>query len=237
MCSANSPCGTVWHQLIVVDLLFSVQTGKNRTYRYADLHTVFFFQKCFFGFKYMQYKAEKLGTFLWKIRLYIQHGYIRYLVRKIPEGKDLESIDKKILSCYDITYNYNTRVSRRKNNTGNVVYVRFGHTFILFCDEREHKEFDKMESLDFRTSPLHFSGYSIGIKQDKPCIIIAPLRFKAIRKQAQTIALHNRKKIQAYFENISPFTFKGVATQKEKLLKEINKRRKKAGLPLIAWMQ
>ena len=88
-----------------------------------------------------------------------------------------------------------TRARRKQKGLANVVYVRFGQTFILMATPGEHAAFDKIVSRDFRECPLHFSGYSIGIKNKKPHVIIEPKRFKGIHTKAHKIALHNSGKV------------------------------------------
>ena len=182
-----------------------------------------------------KYEVHTLGQFLSKIALYLRYGYSRYAVREIPEGKDLASIDEKILKNYKVTYRHMARARRKKKGLANVVYVRFGQTFILMATSGEHAAFNNIVSHDFREAPFHFSGYSIGIKNNKPHIIIEPKRFERIHKRAHKIALHNSGKVTAYLHSMSPFRFAGVNDQRWKLFLEVNKRRKVARISRIKW--
>ena len=185
--------------------------------------------------KRTKYEVQTLGQFLSKVCLYLRYGYVRYAVREIPEGKDLAKIDEKILENYQVTYRHMTRARRKQKGLANVVYVRFGQTFILMATPGEHAAFDNIVSRDFRESPFHFSGYSIGIKNKKPNIIIEPKRFKRIHKKAHAIALHNPGRVTAYLHSMSPFRFAGVNDQRWKLFLEVNKRRKVARISRIKW--
>ena len=182
-----------------------------------------------------KHQADTLGEFLWKVALYMRYGYLRYAVRTIPEGKEFTTVDENIQRDFSISRDRMERMRRRKKGLANVVFVRFNYTVIRLATDGTHELFDKIDALDFRQNPLQFSGYSIGIKGHKPYIKITARRFKAIRKQVQGIALHNHRKVTDYVQRISPFSFSGVADQRWKLLKEINRRRKKAGLPRIQW--
>ena len=182
-----------------------------------------------------KHQADTLGEFLWKVALYMRYGYLRYAVRTIPEGKEFTKVDENIQRDFSVSRNRMERMRRRKKGLANVVFVRFNHTVIRLATDGTHELFDKIDALDFRQNPLHFSGYSIGIKGHKPYIQITGRRFKAIRKQGQGIALHNHRKVTDYVQRISPFSFSGVADQRWKLVKEINRRRKKAGVPRIQW--
>lgn len=184
-----------------------------------------------------KYEAKTLGLFLSKVMLYMRYGYVRYAVREIPATKDIVEVDRKILTAYGVTFHRTSRATRRKKGLANVVYIRFHHTFILLATYGTHEAFDRIVSRNFNTTPLHFRGYSLGIKQSKPHLIIAPTRYKAIRKELQNIALHNQSKVTAYFQRISPFRFAGINQQKWKLFVEVNKRRKVAGLARIEWAE
>ena len=182
-----------------------------------------------------KHQADTLGEFLGKVALYMRYGYLRYALRTIPEGKELTNVDEHIQRDFSISCDRMARMRRRQKGLANVVFVRFNHTVIRLATDGTHELFDKIDALDFRQNPLHFSGYSIGIKGHKPYIQITGRRFKAIRKQAHSMALHNHQKVTDYFKRISPYSFKGVADQRWKLFKEVNRRRKKAGLPRIQW--
>lgn len=184
-----------------------------------------------------KYEADTLGIFLSKVMCYMRYGYLRYAVREIPATKDLYQVDRKILVAYSVTFHRTTRANRRKKRLANVVYIRFNHTFILLASHGTHEAFERIVSRNFHTTPLHFRGYSLGIKQGKPHLIIAPTRYQAIRSELQNIALHNQSKVTAYFQRISPFRFAGINQQKWTLFLEVNKRRKVAGLARIEWTQ
>ncbi len=181
------------------------------------------------------YVADSLGWFLSKMALYLRYGYFFYSVIEIPEGRDLEKIDQKIVKTYEVSFCRVKRKRRREKGLSNAIYIRFDHIFILMATEGEHGYFGEIPFRDFRDEPLHFSGYSIGIKNGKPNVIISPKRFKAIRKQVSAIALHNETKLTSYFQRISPFKFAGISQQRWKLFREVNKRRKVAGLPQLEW--
>lgn len=184
-----------------------------------------------------KYEVATLGMFLFKVMLYMRYGYVRYAVREIPLTKDVNRVDNNIITTYRVTFHRTTRANRRKKGWANVVYIRFNYTFILLATHGTHEAFDRIISRNFHTTPLHFRGYSLGIRQGKPHLIITPTRYKAIRKELQNIALHNQSKVTAYFQRISPFRFAGINQQKWKLFLEVNKRRKKAGLARIEWSE
>ncbi len=182
-----------------------------------------------------QYKVKKLGQFLFKLNHYMRYGYVHYYIREIPGHKDLSEVDRKLLLTYDVTNNRMLRAKRKREGIRNLVYIRFGQTFILLATEGKSPAFDRLKFLNFTDSPLYFSHYSIGIKQNKPYIQIEPLRYKQLKKVAEKIALHQHDKVEKFLLKVSPFSFKGVSDQRWKLYKLVNLKRKKAGLARIKW--
>lgn len=181
------------------------------------------------------YEVKTLGELLWKTSMYIRYGYVRYVLRTIPSGKDPEQIATKLILHYDITYNRDIRKQRRKKGQANVVLLCLGHQFLLLATNGEQPEFEKIDSLEFSVNPLQFSGYSIGVKQGKPYIQMTSRRFRGIKKTLSWMAVHDHNRVTRYMKEISPFSFKGVSDQRWKLIKLVNQKRKKAGLSRIRW--
>jgi hypothetical protein len=181
-----------------------------------------------------KYEAETLGEFLRKIAIdYLRYGYTRYSLRTIPSNKNLYEVDAKIMRVYGCTFSRAVRHHRRRKGLANVVYIRFKNRFILVASVGSNEAFDKIDFLDFHTTPLNIDGYTIGVKRNKPCVMVKPSRFRILRKQLLAIALHNENKVLTRFRAISPFSFPEIIRQKRKLLSEINKRRHTAGLARI----
>lgn len=181
-----------------------------------------------------KYEAETLGEFLRKIAIdYLRYGYTRYALRTIPDGKELYEVDAKVMQVYECTFCRAVRHHRRKRSIANVVYIRFKNRFVLVASGGSNEAFDKIDFLDFHTTPLNIDRYTIGVKRNKPCVMVKPSMFRILRKQLLAIALHNENKVLTRFRAISPFSFPEIIRQKRKLLSEINKRRHTAGLPRI----
>lgn len=182
----------------------------------------------------MQWVVPTLGTFLRRIAIdYVRHGYVWYRLRTIPEQKDPLAVTANVCRYYSITSHRTTRQRQRAQGYASVVVVTYRHTLALFATHGQHRFFEEDAPYNIHTVPLYYFGYSIGIKQGKPCVMVAPKRWKAIRAQAHAIALHNPAKVTAYLNNSTPFAFPGILRQQYALWKQVNQRRKKAGLPLI----
>ena len=180
-------------------------------------------------------EVNHLSLFLAKIALYARYGYIRYVVRQIPEGKDLNAVDLKILRSYEVTFSRWRRGQRKSQGLANVMYLRFGYTFILLATEGKHEAFDKLDSLHLKYHPFIFSGYMVTIKNHKPYVQMPKRRYIAVKRKTLEIALHNHGKVTRWLRSISPMKFRGVNDQRWKLCKEVNRRRKAAGLTPVVW--
>ncbi|MEM9214678.1 MAG: hypothetical protein AAGD25_10060 [Cyanobacteria bacterium P01_F01_bin.150] len=181
------------------------------------------------------YEVSNVGQFLGRIaNIYIWNGYTRYAVRHIPSDKSPQAVDTKILSCYHITQCRMTRMRHAARGEAKVGYIRFGRTFILVATTGKHKAFGRIQSHDFYTSPLHYYHYSVGIRNQKPCIRIAHKTWKWAEHRISKMALHDHDKVQQALQDLPYYNFVGVQEQKRHLIAHINARRKRAGLPLIS---
>lgn len=177
--------------------------------------------------------APSLGVFLRKIAIdYVRYGYVRYITRVIPHYKDPEPIDLKIIEHYDITWNHVKRKQRKAKGIANVVYIRWGHCWVLLATEGTQPEIEKRDFKDIRNAPLHVCGYSVGVRKGtgKVCVMVAPRRFRAIKKAVGNIALHNHAKVEGFIDGIAHVNYPEVLRQKQYLTKLTNRRRKIAGL-------
>ena len=119
----------------------------------------------------------------------------------------------------------------------NVALVMYWRWFVLLGTKGTHETFSRIVRRDLKTSPLHFMGYSVGVRAGVPWVMIAPKRWQRIEEMGREIALHNEKKVTDFFhrflEKVSGYRFPGVVAQKKKLFAEVNERRRRAGLPRI----
>lgn len=183
--------------------------------------------------------AGGLGDFLRKIAYdYARYGYYFYAIREIPEGKELDVVDEKLLSTYGVTYQHMRRKRRGEKGFANVAYIRYGRWFVLLGTEGQHEAFGRICRKDLRQEPLYFGGYTVGFHETKIAVRVSPRRWKRIREVAKRISLHHEGKVHHFFHEwlnrkVAPFSFPGVTEQKKQLLQEVNKKRKVAGLPEI----
>ena len=93
---------------------------------------------------------------------YLRHGYWYYVTGQIPENKDPASVDRKLLTKYDIDITERQRAYRKQQGLANMQYIRFERWFILLITDGHHpfKQEEKQQIRDCRRHPIKFSGYS-----------------------------------------------------------------------------
>ena len=176
-----------------------------------------------------------LGDLLRRIAFdYVRFGYYRYAVRSIPEGKDLVKMDEKLRRTYGVTSCRTARMRQRKKGRAVVEYLRWHHTFILLATDGEHKCFSRIRSHDIRDTPLHLGGYSVGLRGKTVSVEVSRQTLHTVKRSVKRIELTNRDQVEKALASIPWFHFPGVVAQQWKLLRQVNQRRKAAGLPEVA---
>ncbi|MEZ6077697.1 MAG: hypothetical protein R3C56_19125 [Pirellulaceae bacterium] len=98
---------------------------------------------------------------------YLRHGYWYYVTGQIPENKDPETVDRKLLTKYAIDITERQRACRKQQGLANMQYIRFDHWFILLITDGHHpfKQEEKQQIRDCRRHPIKFNGYSISYRR------------------------------------------------------------------------
>ena len=178
--------------------------------------------------------AKNTGQFLRKIAIdYVRYGYVRYIVRSIPQGKDLEAIDRKLALAYDITSNRQIRMRRRRKGLANLAYIRYRQMFVILATEGVHPEFDRRNWKDIRQEPLRYSCYTVGLVGKKVSIRLNLKSFSAVSKATLKMALGHPQKVAAFIDKVFILPFNGVAKQRDKLVEKVNKKRRRHRLSKI----
>ncbi|MBD1919463.1 MULTISPECIES: hypothetical protein [Cyanophyceae] len=180
-------------------------------------------------------EARTLGDFLRRIAIdYVRHGWFRYAVRTIPQGKDMLTIDAKMKAIYGVTSCRMTRMRCRKKGIASVQYLRFGHAFVLLATEGHQDALGRITMRDIRESPLHFGGYSVGLARGTVVVEVERRVWQEARTKLQNMSLIGKEPLEKALASLPFYRFPGVVRQKLELLRAINLKRKAAGLPLLA---
>jgi hypothetical protein len=123
----------------------------------------------------MEYRcvATSLEGFIQQLAVaYIAHGYYFFVSGFVPEGKDPESVDRKLLEKYGIRLSKFARHRRKAIGQASVQYLRFERFFVLIATHGKHpffwEEKDGGEGgriKDVRRTPIRFAGYSISSRR------------------------------------------------------------------------
>ncbi len=188
-------------------------------------------------------EAKSVEAFVQQIAVsYVLHGYYFFAVGNIPEGKDLRAVDANITARYDLAISKWTRCRRKREGVAGVQYLRHGRFFVIAATEGEHKFLDneKTTICDLRREPIQCFGYGIRCYQRRtgkwhPSVRIGDKEFAKLKQRLRKAAL--RLSAIALGEKIRrlPFApFAPVRSQFLTLLRLVNRRRKRAGLPLVS---
>lgn len=177
---------------------------------------------------------------------YLSNGYWFYVPGQIPENKDPEKTDRKIISQYGIDVSKFVRARRKKAGLANLQYLRYRNFFVLLATPGVH-EFFRAEAKrihDAREAPIRVFGYSISVvagrEGDSTSIRIEREKLQMLRSFFVSAALGwsveklVREIISLPFEPYAP-----VRRQVASLIRAVNRKRTPAGLepvpPLVAW--
>lgn len=183
----------------------------------------------------MNCEVPTLGDFLYRVALGgFRFGYYRYAVREIPKGKDLASIDRKMMDAYGVTSCRMKRLRQRREGQASVQYVRFQQTFILMATDGTHETFAKIRSFDVRSAPLHFRSYSVGLFCDRVSVRVAKEVWGKVVAYQLARALGDLGAVEQRLYQLPFYRFPGVVAQTNGLAAAINCKRKQAGLAPIS---
>ncbi|MBC7819303.1 MAG: hypothetical protein IAG10_20655 [Planctomycetaceae bacterium] len=174
----------------------------------------------------------------------ICRGYWFYVTGWIPEGKDAESIDRKLIAKYDCAISKAARWRRKKLGKANVQYLRCGRFFMLIATKGEHQFFREEASVrDIRKIPLKFGGYSISFRRDghlsaqgnphqrRVHVRIEESRFRELLADFEHHAC--RASAECLANRFYQLPYQGYAPVRRQLctlLRFVNRRRQAAGL-------
>lgn len=189
---------------------------------------------------------------------YVTHGYWWYVAGWIPEKKDPESVDERLVERYDITPHQSERWRRKKQGRANLQYLRFGRSFVLIASKGEHlfygpadrggesqkklvwkgerrsrtQSLEEVAIRDIRKHPLQFEGYSIGWRNGHPSVRIAHSVY--VREKAHLEEMATRRRTESMVELIRKRVgyFEPYAPVRDQLLciiRAVNRRRVLAG--------
>ena len=179
---------------------------------------------------------------------YLRHGYWWYVTGTIPQHKDPERTDRKLIEKYEIDITQWRRSWRKKNGMANLQYLRHEHFFVLLATQGRHGFFQEEadQIRDVRRIPIRYAGYAISYRpggrtrqgESDPRwhahVQIDRQRYSEIKAWFEDYSL--RRNAEWLAERLCRIPFEPYAPvrrQQLNILRSVNRRRKAAGLEQI----
>jgi len=170
---------------------------------------------------------------------YIARGYYFYVSGVIPEGKDPEKTDRKIMDAYGVDVSKWTRTRRKRLGDANVHYLRYRRFYVILANNGVHPFFaaEAKRLRDVRRRPISFMGYSIGCRPERgggslhASVRIHRDRYRELTQRFNAVAVH--LSLEALTQELRSLPFEPYApvrVQLSCLRRRINRRRLAAGL-------
>lgn len=184
----------------------------------------------------------------------LRHGYFFYVQGELPEGRDPEAFDRKLVAKYDAAKSEGARHWRKRQGRGNVRYIRFRRTWLLLATAGEHpfKAAEEKNLRDVRETPIQVGGYSLYVKRGdylrrrsaaeplevdgryRVRVLIAHKPYRELVASYLSVCCHRSPEHLA--RDLGAIRFEPYAPIRKQLLKLlflINQKRKRAGYARI----
>ncbi|SPE61808.1 conserved hypothetical protein [Verrucomicrobia bacterium] len=173
---------------------------------------------------------------------YIANGHYFYVSGLIPPHKDPVKTDGKILNAYHIDVSKWTRFRRKREGWAGVQYLRYRHFYVIIATHGLHPPFaaEAERLVDIRRCPLQFMGYSIGCRRARgggeyhASVRISNERYTELKSQFESVVLNRTvEELVSDFRHLRYEPYAPVRVQLFALLRQVNRRRKVAGLEQV----
>lgn len=185
-----------------------------------------------------RYEALSLEGFIQQLAVsYLPHGYWFYVTGRIPGHKDVAAVDEKLLRKYDIAVAPWTRSRRKRQGLASVHYLRHLNFFVLLASAGHHLFYteETQRLRDVRETPLRYGGYALRYVAGHASVRIEQATYLSLREEFLRRAVHQSPRqlegalLRLPFEPYAP-----IRLQLLQLVRQINKKRKAAGLTPIS---
>jgi len=186
---------------------------------------------------YRHVAASKVG-FVQQLAVgYVSHGYWYYVTGCIPEHKDVQRVDDKLIDKYNIDISKWARSRRKKLGQANVHYLRHHRFFVLIATKGSHRFFDEEGTSikDIRREPIYYAGYSVSYRMGidrkwHASVRIHPVDYNRLKAHCLDMATcRSASHMCRELEKIPFEPYAPVRRQLLNILRAVNKARKTAG--------
>ncbi len=179
---------------------------------------------------------------------YLRHGYWYYVTGRIPDGKDANAIDRKLIAKYQIDLTERQRAYRKQRGLANMRYIRFGRWFLLLATDGHHpfKQDEKSQIRDCRRHPIKFEGYSISYRRSgltpkgggaakwHACVRIDNTTYRELKAFFLARATHRSvENLSSDFARVPFSRFAPIRRQLLTILRAVNKSRERSSYETI----
>ncbi len=190
-----------------------------------------------------RYVAASIDGFIEQLVRYVNTGHYFYVTGIIPDGKNPESIDAKLIERYGIDCKRWERSRRKQAGFASVHYLRYERQFILVATHGQHAFFESHSAdqlRDCRRVGIQFGGYSV---RRSACgrtgkwhtlVRIDKCTATALRAHLLELALRRRKdQLEDEFRSVCFQPYRPVREQLLTILRAVNRNRKAAGFAAL----
>jgi len=193
-----------------------------------------------------RYLAKSRAAFVSQVVNYIAKGYYFYVVCKIPEKKDPELVDAKMLDLYGVQTRRWQRVRRNLKDAAAVHYLRFDRTFVLMVTKGRHDAFYRdhgQAKRDVRRQALYVFGYCIrrslceverryriAVRLDRPTYDKLKSHLVAVSTWE---SYRSRERMEREFAGVPYQAYGPVIGQLQVIRRAVNRARRRRGFELL----
>lgn len=187
----------------------------------------------------MRYRCEAVSVegFIQQLAVaYVARGYFFYVPGRIPEGKDRQRVDEKLVERYQIDLSKWTRARRKQLGQASVQYLRHEDFFVIVATHGKHRFFElEGEGVrDARRRAIRYAGYAVGFRGGHVQVRIDLPQYRLLKTWFEEEA--TRRSVASLAKAFYDLPFEPyylVRRQEFNLLRSVNRRRRAAGLPLV----
>lgn len=187
----------------------------------------------------MQYRcvATSVDGFIQQVAVaYLARGYWFYVTGHVPAGKDLATVDAKLIAKYRIDVSQKERCRRKAAGLANMQYIRHERFFLLMATHGQHPFFEEEANniRDARRIAIRYAGYSLSFRNKRASVRIAPDEYAWIK--AHLLELAPKRSADALsneFRRIRRQPFAPVRAQLLGVWRAVNRVRQSAGLEAV----
>ena len=193
-----------------------------------------------------RYEATSVDGFVAQVVRYVASGYYFYVRCLIPEHKDPQVVDAKLLARYQVCQPRWRRERRRLKQNAGVHYLRHNRLFVLMLTKGRHEAFyadHGQKVIDIRRIALKAFGYSIRYafsresKRWKVSVRLDEPTYRTLRAHMLTMAAWESHRcpyrMEREFSRLPYQPYSPVYRQLVSIAKAVNRPRKRRGFAPI----